>query len=99
MGGCGGGVGDAADAPTEGAGAQIVISNFTYRPIPAQVSLGQSITVTNSDSAAHTLTVPAGVDSGSLAQGQSFTFTPTKAGTLDYLCDIHQYMKGQIIVR
>ncbi len=99
MGGCGGGVGDLADAPAGETGASIAIKNFTYSPIPAQVSLGQSITVTNEDSAVHTLTVPGGIDSGDLVQGKSFTFTPAEAGTVDYLCDIHQYMKGQIRVR
>uniref|UniRef100_UPI0017921334 cupredoxin domain-containing protein n=1 Tax=Sporichthya sp. TaxID=65475 RepID=UPI0017921334 len=86
-----------APDPPAGPGT-IVIKDFVYSPIPAQVKLGQSITVTNEDSAAHTLTVPGGVDSGTLAQGKSFTFTPAEAGELDYLCDIHQYMKGRIIV-
>ena len=95
--GCGGGDGDQAGAPAEG--TSIVIRNFTYSPIPAQVSLGQSITVTNEDTAVHTLTVPGGVDSGNLDQGESFTFTPAGPGTLDYLCDVHQYMKGQVVVR
>ncbi len=60
--------------------------------------MGQTVTVTNEDSAALTLTEPGGVDSGNLPQGKSFTFTPTEAGTLAYLCDVHQYVKGRIIV-
>lgn len=112
VGGCGGGDGEQAippgTAPASSPGASsgstagdggIVIKNFVYSPIPAEVNLGESITVTNEDRAAHTLTVPGGVDSGNLAQGKSFTFTPTEAGDLDYLCDIHQYMKGRIVVR
>lgn len=97
LGGCGGGAGEQADAP--GKGAEIVITNFVYSPSPAEVRAGQPVTVTNEDSSVHTLTVPGGIDSGSLTQGKSFTFTPTEAGTVDYLCDIHQYMKGRIVVR
>ena len=98
MGGCGGGVGNSADAPAQ-TGAEIDIENFTYSPIPTEVDLGASVTVRNLDSALHTLTVPDGIDSGNLAQGESFTFTPVEVGTIDYLCDIHQYMKGQVVVR
>lgn len=98
--GCGGGGGKQADAPgvPPGGGTSIVIKDFAFSPVPAQVRLGQSITVTNEDNSTHTLTVPGGIDSGHLAPGASFTFTPERAGTLDYLCDIHQYMKGRIVV-
>lgn len=101
LGGCGGDGDGQANPPAVAPPAtdgKIAIKDFKYAPVTANVKLGESITVTNEDDAPHTLTVRDGSDSGNLEQGKSFTFTPKAAGTLDYICDIHQYMKGQIIV-
>lgn len=101
LGGCGGGGDGPVDPPAgapPAADGTIVIKDFKYAPVTATVKVGETVTVTNEDSAVHTLTVPDGIDSGNLAKGKSFTFTPKVAGELDYLCDIHQYMKGTIVV-
>jgi plastocyanin len=37
-------------------------------------------------------------DSGTLAQGASFTFKATKPGTIAYFCSIHPSMTGTITV-
>lgn len=79
--------------------AVIAIENFKFTPTPLQVMVGQKVTVTNTDSVAHTATASdASFDTKDLVQGQSYTFTADKAGTVDYLCDIHQYMTGRIVV-
>jgi plastocyanin len=79
----------------------ISISNFMFSPMSVSVAPGSTVTVTNKDSVAHTLTAMGGqFDTGNIDGGQSKTFTaPSKAGTYSYICNIHQYMKGTIVVR
>ena len=77
----------------------ITIKNFTYSPMMLSVKLGQTIDIVNLDTATHTITSDDGsFDSGNLTQGQHYRFTPKKAGTYTYICDIHQYMTGTITV-
>jgi plastocyanin len=93
--GCSGG-GSAGSTAT---GNAITIKDFAFAPKTLKAKAGQPITVTNEDSAAHTLTADdTSFDSGSLAKGKSYTFTVAKPGTYTYLCDIHQYMKGTLTV-
>lgn len=93
---------DTASAPPSGGGAppSIAIRNFAFVPAELAALRGQGITVTNEDKAPHTITaVDGSFDSGELAQGQSFTFAPVSPGTVNYICDLHQYMKGTLTVR
>jgi len=77
----------------------LTISNFTFGPNPAVVAIGTTVTVTNRDDTAHTLTAANGsFDTGEIAGGQSATVTLDRAGTFAYFCDIHQYMKGTVRV-
>lgn len=101
--GCGGGGGTKAASPNDGAagtgGTTINIKSFTYGPATLQVKSGQKVTVTNEDGAVHTVTADdKSFDSGDLEKGKSFTFTAGKPGTYNYICSIHQYMKGTIKV-
>ena len=77
------------------------IAGFAFAPSDLEVQVGDEITWTNDDTAAHTVTATSGADfdSGTLAQGASFTFKAEKAGTIAYFCVIHPSMKGTITVR
>jgi plastocyanin len=79
----------------------ITISNFMFAPMSASVAPGSTVSVTNKDSVTHTLTSTGGqFDTGDIGGGQTKTFTaPSKAGTYHYICNIHQYMMGTIVVR
>jgi plastocyanin len=79
----------------------ITITNFMYSPMAVSVAPGATVHVTNRDSVTHTLTATGGqFDSGDVGPGQTKTFTaPTKPGTYGYICNIHQYMKGTVVVR
>jgi plastocyanin len=57
--------------------------------------------VRNNDTAPHTVTAKdKSFDTGTIDPGKTATFTaPTKPGTYDYICTIHPYMKGTLIVR
>ena len=99
--GCGGG-GTAGKAKANAGGTvgdAITIKNFMFDPTPLKVKTGQKVTVTNNDSATHTITATdKSFDSKNLTKGQTFAFTAGKAGSYTYICDIHQYMKGTIEV-
>ena len=79
----------------------ITISNFMFDPMAASVAPGATVSVTNKDSVTHTLTATGGqFNTGNIGAGQTKTFTaPSKAGTYHYICNIHQYMMGTIVVR
>jgi plastocyanin len=79
----------------------ITISNFMFDAMSVTVKPGATVTVTNKDSATHTLTATGGqFDTGDITQNQTKTFkAPMKPGTYNYICNIHQYMTGTIIVK
>jgi plastocyanin len=62
------------------------------------VAPGATITVTNKDSAAHTLT-GSGFGTGNLNPGQTKTITaPMTPGSYALTCDYHPNMHGTLIV-
>ena len=105
--GCGGGAGSPAGGgggPTATAPSSpvtIEIKNFTYMPTPLTVAPGTKITVINQDRAPHTVTADdKSFDSGTISGGQRGEVTaPSKPGSHSYICTIHQYMKGTLIVQ
>lgn len=83
------------------AGSEIVISNFAYT-VPASVSPGQQLTITNNDSAAHTVTADENnlFDIRVSGGGGTESFTaPTTPGTYAFHCRYHPYMHGSLIVQ
>lgn len=87
-------------AVTASSGHRVVIQGFAFHPSTLTVPVGTTVTFVNEDSVAHTATATAsgGFNSGNLDKGQTFTHTFTKAGTYNYICNIHQYMKATIVV-
>ncbi len=82
--------------------AAIVIDNFDFSPVSLTVNPGQAVTVANHDSTTHTLTATTGnaFNTGDIAPGATATFTaPSEPGTYPYICTIHQFMHGTLIVR
>jgi plastocyanin len=81
--------------------AAVDIANFAFNPGTIEVAVGDTVTWTNSDSAAHTATqLPSGsgFQSGTLDPGASYSFTFDTPGTYDYHCEFHAGMTGQVIV-
>ena len=72
-----------------------------FSPMHAAAAPGSTISVTNKDSVTHTLTATGGqFNTGDIGPAQTKTFTaPSKEGTYNYICNIHQYMMGTIVVR
>jgi plastocyanin len=77
----------------------VTIKNFSFAPASSSVHVGDTITWTNQDIAAHTATATDGsFNTGTINQGKSGSHTFTKAGTFAYICSIHPSMKGTVIV-
>jgi plastocyanin len=91
----------AATSASSSGGSSISISNFMFMPMSLSVSPGATVKVTNKDSATHTLTATGGqFHTGNITQNQTKTFkAPSKPGTYHYICNIHQYMMGTIVVK
>jgi len=81
----------------------IIIKNFMFSPASLSVAPGAVITVRNQDSVTHTLTDKADpklFGTGDIGAGQVKTFkAPGQAGSYSYICMIHQYMTGTLVVR
>jgi plastocyanin len=89
----------AAAAPTD----TIDIKDFRFVPVTATVKAGQKIAVANADSAPHTLTEqpksgPPLFDTGNVTGRKTGSFTAPKAGTYEYYCELHAFMKGKLVV-
>jgi plastocyanin len=77
-----------------------------YEPPTLTVPTGTTVTWKNTDSTLHTVTsgsAESGVsgtefDSSYMAGGKTFQHTFSSAGTFDYYCTLHPFMKGQVVV-
>lgn len=59
---------------------------------------GTTVTWTNDDTAAHTVTADDGSFDERIAAGETVTVTFDEAGTFAYHCDIHTSMTATVIV-
>lgn len=77
----------------------VAIKNFAFSPVVVTVRVGTTVTWTNSDQDAHTVTATGGVfKSATLNTGDTFRYTFTKPGRYDYLCTIHPFMTATVVV-
>ena len=68
-------------------------------PISFPVAAGDTVEWTNRMSMPHTVTADDGsFDSSDLGKDQSFSHAFNSAGTVAYHCDIHDFMKGTVVV-
>lgn len=79
----------------------VSIKDMAFTPADITVKAGTTVTWTNNDSVAHTVTETdsqTGPNSGNLEPGKTFTFTYSAAGTYKYHCSIHPNMTGTVTV-
>ena len=87
-------------ASTTAATTSVTIESFLFNPASLTIKAGETVTWTNKDSVAHTITEDKGIfDSGSVNSGATYSFTFKTAGTFTYHCAIHPSMTGKIIVQ
>ena len=78
--------------------AEIVISAFSFGEA-ITVAVDDTVTIGNDDASPHTWTSDDGLfDSGTLSQGQEFTFAFDEPGEYAFHCEIHPSMTGTITV-
>jgi len=89
-----------APATTQG-GSTVAISGSAFLPGALTVKVGTTVTWTNEDTSAHTVTSTSGplsFDSGQLGKGQTFSFAFSVPGTWNYHCLNHPGMTGMVSV-
>jgi plastocyanin len=91
-----------ADAPRRAIAATtytVAIDGVAFAPATLTVKVGETVVWVNRDPFPHTVTSQAGgFDSHDIAPGQSWRYTPTKAGVFPYLCTLHPTMHATLTV-
>ena len=78
----------------------VTIANFAFSSKTLTVSAGTTVTWTNNDAAAHTVTADDNsFNSGNMATGVTFSHQFTTAGTYAYHCSYHSVMTATVIVQ
>jgi plastocyanin len=68
-------------------------------PDSVPVARGDTVEWTNRMGMAHTVTADnSEFDSGALSKGQTFSHVFNDAGMVSYHCEIHDFMKGAVVV-
>jgi plastocyanin len=96
----------AGNSVTIAAGSSVPSNGKFFEPPNLTASKGTTVTWTNADSTLHTVTsgsAEAGnsgteFDSSYLAAGKTFQHPFNTAGTFDYYCTLHPWMKGKVVV-
>ncbi|MFE7353714.1 plastocyanin/azurin family copper-binding protein [Streptomyces sp. NPDC057543] len=89
----------AATAPV--VGNTVTIRNFAFAPASLKIKVGTTVTWTNKDTDAHTVTSSGSggpLRSAPLTTGATFRYTFTKVGTYTYFCSIHPFMTATVEV-
>lgn len=89
-----------ANDPPASAEQQIAIYNYKFSPEVLTVPVGTKVTWTNKDEVPHTVvsTDKRFPQSGGLDTGEQYSYTFTTAGSYEYFCTLHPFMKGKIVV-
>lgn len=95
--------GDDAEPTPSGAGSapgEVEIRNFEFMPETVTVAAGTTVTWTNRDDAPHTVKGDGNsfAESPQMNQGGTFRMTFDTAGRFPYVCGIHNYMRGTVVV-
>jgi amicyanin len=77
----------------------VAISDFKFNPATLSVPVGATVTWTNQDEEPHTIASKDGsFHSPGLDTHGSYSFTFTTPGSYDYICSIHPFMTGTVVV-
>jgi len=98
---CGGGDdGGGGDAGGAAGGSTVSIEGFAFKPGSITVPAGTKVTWTNKDSAPHSVQPANNLfpTSPNIEGDTPFEHTYDTAGTFPYVCGIHNYMSGTVVV-
>jgi plastocyanin len=77
----------------------ITIKDFSFMPPVVSIPVGSTVTWINQDDEPHTVVAgDALFRSPALDTGESFSFTFSSPGKVEYLCSIHAQMSGRILI-
>jgi plastocyanin len=89
-----------ATAPNDGKTVEVGISNFTFTPPELTIAPGTTVKWVNHDDIPHLVAEKAlAFKSQALDTNDSFSFTFTKPGDVEYFCVLHPHMIGKITVK
>jgi len=92
-------VGNTGGASTAVATDTVSVKNFAFSPATVTVTAGSTVVWTNDDSIQHDITFDGGsIASSVLNHNDTFSHTFPTAGTYHYICSIHPFMHGTVIV-
>ncbi|HZT13663.1 MAG TPA: cupredoxin domain-containing protein [Candidatus Baltobacteraceae bacterium] len=75
------------------------VKDFAYSPSTLRIHTGDSVTFVNDDDEAHTATAAdKSFDSAGLDTHDTWTHRFTRSGKFAYICTLHPWMKGVVIV-
>lgn len=93
--------GDPAPAPAAASNAkQVAIYNYKFDPEVLTIPAGTTVVWTNKDEVPHSVVSSDKrfTQSGGLDTGDHYSYTFTDAGSYEYFCSLHPFMKGKIVV-
>jgi plastocyanin len=80
--------------------AAVAIQNFAFAPPTLTVSAGTTVVWKNEDDSPHRIGDRTGaLKSAALDDGETFSHTFASPGEYPYICTLHPYMRGKIIVK
>ncbi len=88
--------------PTESEStSSVAIENLVFSPAEITIKKGTTVTWTNKDSVAHTVTADDGNGPNSqlFEQGETYSYKFDEVGTFKYHCQPHPSMKGTVVVQ
>jgi amicyanin len=81
------------------AGNAVNIKDFKFDPATLTVPVGATVTWTNQDEEPHAIAAKDGSFHGpGMDTHGTYSFTFTKPGTYGYICSIHPFMTGTVVV-
>jgi plastocyanin len=85
------------------AGAEEIVADMSgneFVPGELTITVGDTVTWTNSDTVPHTVTSDDGgpLDSGIIDAGATWSYTFTEPGTYSFYCEVHPSMQGTVTV-
>ena len=71
-----------------------------FVPERLEVAAGDRITWVNRDFLPHSVTAKsAGIESGDMGEGKTFSYVAKKPGEIAYICRLHPVMRGVVVVK
>ena len=90
-----------AASDSSGGGTEIDMKNIQFNPKQQTVKVGEKVTWVNQDDVDHNVVTTGGdakFESDNFGKDGTYSYTPSKAGTVKYTCTLHPGMDGELTV-